>query len=84
MITGQPTKPNIPAPVRSRINSLAHHLAALEETRIRAALLARVQAAADGGASVDALRELVDKLRDGSEPLSDGLASHARICDAKP
>lgn len=84
MITEQPIKARIPSPVRSRINALAHHLAALEETRLRAILIARVQAAAADGASFEALNELVDKLRDESAPLSDGLASHARICDAKP
>ena len=49
-------------PLRAQINQLAHAHALQYELRLRASLLAQVQAARAGGASFADLTELVGKL----------------------
>ncbi len=49
-------------PLRSRLNALAHSLALQHESRIRAVLTAKVQAAADGGATLAELHVMVDAM----------------------
>ena len=48
--------------LRSRINSLAHLLAQRHETRLRASLLAQLQAAANEGKTLDELHSLLDTM----------------------
>ena len=49
-------------PLRSRLNALAHSLALQHESRIRADLIAKVQTAADGGATLAELHVMVDAM----------------------
>ena len=49
-------------PLRARVNQLAHSHALQFEMRLRASLLAQVQAARSGGASFADLAELVGTL----------------------
>jgi hypothetical protein len=55
-------KQRVAGVLRSRINCLAHELAQREENRLRALLIAQVQAAADEGASAAQLHAMVDTL----------------------
>lgn len=57
-----PIKKHVVGILRSRINILAHEMAQREETRLRAVLIAQVQAAADQGASAQQLHAMVDTL----------------------
>lgn len=68
MTAVQPTVGRIPSSVRSRINSLAHQLAALQAIQLRKVLMGQIQAAVDEGASFDELNELVDKLAKRGAP----------------
>ena len=54
-----PTPKPLNGPLRARINKLAHSCALHYEARIRAALLAKVQTARDGGATFDQLAAMV-------------------------
>ncbi|MEO7954663.1 MAG: hypothetical protein ABIR35_11325 [Polaromonas sp.] len=65
MTTHKPLTVRVCGPLRSRINALAHSLAGQEEKRIRAALIAQVQAAADDGAKLPELHSIVDRLEAG-------------------
>jgi hypothetical protein len=49
-------------PLRAKINRLAHAQALQHEERLKTALLAKVLAAHDAGASFDQLVKLVDRL----------------------
>jgi hypothetical protein len=51
-------------PLRAKINRLVHAQALLHEDRLKTALLAKVLAAQNAGASFDQLVNLVDKLED--------------------
>jgi hypothetical protein len=64
----QPPKQRIVGVLRSRLNTLAHDLAQREETRLRAALIAQVQAAADQGATAQQLHAMVDTLEAARQP----------------
>ena len=63
-----PPKQRIVGVLRSRLNTLAHDLAIREETRLRAALIAQVQAAADQGASAQQLHGMVDVMEAARQP----------------
>jgi hypothetical protein len=57
-----PSPKRIEGPLRSRLNSLAHAQAVQHEMRLRGDLIGKVQAAADGGATLAELHELVDNM----------------------
>lgn len=59
-MTKIPTPKPLNGPLRARINKLAHSCALEHETRLRAALLKKVQTARDGGATFDQLAALVE------------------------
>jgi hypothetical protein len=54
-------------PLRSRINALAHSQALQAEMRLRADLMRTIQTAADGGATLTTLHEMVDGLETGAQ-----------------
>lgn len=53
----------IAAPLRQRINKLAHQHGLDAETRLRDAMLKQVQAARDAGAGFDELAAMVDNVQ---------------------
>lgn len=55
-----PPKERVVGILRSRINTLAHDMAQREENRLRAALIAQLQDAADQGATAQQLHGMVD------------------------
>jgi hypothetical protein len=57
-----PSPKRVIGPLRSRLNALAHSLALQHENRIRADLIAKVQAVADGGATLAELHVMVDAM----------------------
>ena len=57
-----PSPKRVNGPLRSRLNALAHSLALQHEGRIRADLIAKVQAAADAGATLAELHAMVDNM----------------------
>ncbi len=62
-----PPRP-LPAPLRPRINRLAHAHALRYETQLRATAMRQIQAARDAGSSLDELVALVDSLARGPLP----------------
>jgi len=57
-----PPKVRIVGPLKSRANQLAHARALAYEVEVRAKIMAELQAAADGGARLEALHRLLDEL----------------------